>query len=713
MEKEKERLYIEKSKEIIKKLNIDPKSASKIELSKEQAKELAPILRQLINYHDYRYYVLNSPVISDYEYDTLYKLLQRIESLYKDLITEDSPTQRVPSDVLDSFKEVKHLSPMLSLDNTYSEEDLIDWDRRVKELTSKEEIEYVVEPKYDGAGISLVYEDDILVRGATRGDGEKGEDITLNIKTIKTIPLRANFKAFGIKKVEIRGEVLITKEEFRKMNEKRLEEGLSPFANPRNAAAGSLRILDPKEVAKRPLIALVYQITYVEGKKPKTHYEGIKILHEIGFKTPFNELKLCKNIDEVIKVAKEWEEKRDALDFEIDGLVVKVNDLSLYDELGFTSHAPRWAVAYKFKPRQATTRVINVVFSVGRVGTITPIAKLEPVNLGGVTISSVSLFNEDFIKEKDIHIKDLVVIERAGEVIPYVASVVKEARPKDAIPIVFPKTCPSCGSPIVRLPTEAAYRCLNISCPAQVVLRIKHFASKDAMDIEGLGEATANLLYKASLVKDVGDIYYLKYSDIIRLPNFAEKSARNLLNAIENSKNRGLHKVIYGLGIRYVGEVTAKKLAQKAKDIYKLASMSEEELTSIEDIGPVVARSIREFFKLEQNMNVIKKLDKAGVRLSYEEVKENVLNGKSFVITGALKCCSREEAFEIIEKLGGQASNSVSTKTDYLIVGEDPGSNKLSKARKYGIKEISEEEFLQMIKPYIDLEDKKRRTLFG
>ncbi len=690
-----DKYFIDKTKEILKSYHLTP-DKNPPHLPKEEALKVLETIRELINYHDYRYYVLNQPVISDAEYDALYHFLKSIENVYPELITPDSPTQRVSSDISSHFEEVKHLAPMLSLDNTYNEEDLKDFDRRVKELSKEEYIEYCVEPKYDGAGISLLYENDLFVRGATRGDGEVGEDVTKNLKTIKTIPLKASFSKYDIKLVEIRGEVIIQKEDFKKINEERMQEGLSVYANPRNLAAGSIRLQDPKEVAKRPLQALVYQITYVEGNSSKTHYENIKMLHKLGFKTPFEYMKLCKSMDEVIEYCKYFESIRDTLPYEIDGMVIKVNGLSLYDKLGFTSHAPRWASAFKFKAKQATTIIQDVLFSVGRTGNITPVAKLEPVSLGGVTISSVSLFNEDFIREKDIHIKDTAVIERAGEVIPYVVSVVKEARPHDAKSIVFPTHCPSCGSKLVRTPGEAAWRCINISCPAQVVLRIKHYASKDAMDIKGLGDAVAQLLYDAKLVNNIADLYDLKIFDLVRLPRFAKKSAQNLIDAINTSKTKGLSRVLYGLGMRYVGLTTAKKLSLAFKDIWKISKASEEELMNIEDIGDVVARSIREFFDLEQNIEIIKRLEKAGVVLKEQE-HIGKLQGIQFVFTGALSCCSREKAKEIVESFGANVSESISKHTSYLVVGQDPGSTKLRKANSIGIKTITEEEFLKMI----------------
>ena len=707
---ERERELIELTRKLLKDID-NIRSASF-----EEAGDYVQKLREVINYHDYKYYVQASPVISDYEYDQLFRALRDLEKKYPQLITPDSPTQRVASEITGSFPTVRHYTPMLSLDNAYTEEELRDFDRRVRELTGLEVVEYSVEPKYDGAGIALVYRNDLFVRGATRGDGETGEDITNNLKTVRTIPLRAEFSKFGIRLIEIRGEVLINKEEFKKINEERLEEGLPPFANPRNAAAGSLRLQNPAEVAKRKLEAVVYQISYAEpeSKHPETHYEAVKMLHLLGFKTPFKDMKVCRGIEEVIDYCREWEEKRESYPYEIDGMVVKVNRKEFYEVLGFTSHHPRWAIAFKFKPKQATTKLIGVVFQVGRVGTITPVGKLEPVEVGGVTVSSVSLFNEDFIREKDIRIGDLVLIERAGDVIPYVVEVIKEARDGDEIPIEFPRECPSCGSKLVKLPGEVAWRCINIACPAQVILRLKHWGSREAMDIRGLGEATAKALYEKGLVKDVGDLYYLKITDLIKLPGFAEKAAMNLYNAIQESKNRGLDRVLYGLGIRYVGLTTAKKLAQVIDSIWDLKDMPLEKLESIEGIGDVVARSIKEFFSREENLKVIEKLEKAGVKLRRTKLeKEGPLKGKIFVFTGTLGCCSREKAGEIVESLGGIFANSVTSKTSYLVVGQEPGRTKLSRAKQLGIPTISEEEFLEMIKDYVNVDELRRERKEG
>lgn len=692
---EKQKELIQLSKEL---LQLDIKK-----ISAKEAEDIVKKLREVINYHDWRYYVLASPVISDYEYDKLFKLLKELENKYPNLITPDSPTQRIPKEITKVFPEVKHLTPMLSLDNSYNEENLKDFDRRVRELTGLDKIEYAVEPKFDGAGISLIYENDIFVRGATRGDGEVGEDITNNLKVIKTIPLSAKFSNFNIDKVEIRGEVLIRKDIFKKINEERIQEGLLPFANPRNAAAGSIRLQDPKEVAKRGLEAFLYQISYAEkdgknllGSTLKKHSENIKMLHTLGFKTPFDVMKVCNGIEEVIDFCREWEKKRDNYPYEIDGMVIKVNDISLYEKLGFTSHHPRWAIAFKFKARQATTKIVNIIFQVGRTGAVTPVAKLEPVEIGGVIVSSVSLFNEDFIKEKDIRIGDTVLVERAGDVIPYIVMVIKEARTGNEKPIEFPKNCPSCGSPLVKPLGEAVYRCININCPAQVIERIIHFASKDAMDIKGLSEATVKKFYNLKLLKSIPDIYKLNFNLIKNIPGFGPKSVENLKNAIEESKNRPLYRLIYGLGIRYVGEVTAKTLASAIKCIDDLENFTITDLIKLENIGEKVAYEIYSFFHNPQNIKMIKELKKLGVKVCNEEEKKGKLSGLNFVFTGTLKCCSREKAKEIVENLGGNVLDAVSKKVHYLVAGEDPGS-KLQRAQKLGIKTINEEEFLKMI----------------
>ncbi len=707
----KETKYDEKTQRDLIQLTQELLKVKDVPTDKAKAKELAEKLRQVIRFHDWRYYILNDPVIADYEYDQLFNLLKKVEKKYPDLITPDSPTQRVASDITKEFPEVEHLTPMLSLENSYSPEDLRAWARRIYDLVGQN-VSFCVEPKYDGAGIALVYENDLLVRGATRGDGIKGEDITPNIKTIRTIPLKAEFSKKGIKKVEIRGEVVISKEHFKKMNEEREKAGLSPLANPRNAAAGSLRLQDPKEVAQRPLVAVVYQISYAENEKGesilgtviKTHYEAVGILHELGFFTPYPEMKVFKTIEEVIAYCQEWESKRERYSYEVDGMVIKINEIYLYDRLGFTSHHPRGAIAYKFKANQATTRLKDVVFQVGRTGIVTPVAKLEPVQVGGVVVSSVSLFNEDFIRQKDIRVGDLVLVERAGEVIPYIVKVIKEARTGNEKPIEFPKTCPSCGSPLVKEPGEAFWRCINVNCPAQVVERIIHFASRDAMDIEGLGEQTVRRFYKAGILKTIPDIYRMDYERIIRLPGFGVKSAQNLKKAVEESKHRDLDRLIYALGIPNVGKVTAKMLAQQVKDIFEFFDWKVEDYMKLPDVGPKVAKSIYDFFHNESNRNMIMELAELGVnvkRLAQEEEKpkEGPFSGQVVVFTGELDCCSRREASRLVEELGGKVASSVSRKVTLVVVGKNPGS-KLKKAQQLGIKTINEQEFLKMSGKY-------------
>ena len=694
--------YLKKSEELLK---INPENIK----DEKEAKKIIEELRDVINYHDYLYYVVNEPIITDYQYDQLFHLLKKLEEKFPQFITPTSPTQRVASDITKEFEEVKHLSPMLSLENSYNEEDLKEFDKRVKEILKIDTVEYAVEPKFDGAGIALIYKDDLFVRGATRGDGVVGEDITNNLKTIRSLPLKAEFSRYGIYTVEIRGEVVLSKEAFKILNEKRIEEGLPPLANPRNAAAGSIRLQDPKEVAKRGLEVFVYQITYAVdkngnnllGKEIKKHSEAIKLLFQLGFKSPYKELKVCKDIDEVIEYCREWEKKRDKYPYEIDGMVIKVNDIQYYEKLGITSHHPKWAIAYKFKAKQAKTRLIKVIFQVGRTGAITPVGKLEPVEIGGVIVSSVSLINEDFIKEKDIRIGDLVIVERAGDVIPYVVGVDKSARKGDEKPIEFPKNCPSCGSPVVKLPYEAVYRCININCPAQVLERLIYFASKDAMDIKGLGEATIRRFYKLGFLKSIPDIFRLPYDEIIKLEGFGRKSVENLKKSIEEAKNRPIHRLITGLGIRYVGKTTAKTLAKHIKCVEDLKNWSIEDLEKLPDIGYKVATSIYDFFHNEENLKIIKELKDLGVKTCKDENEEgktlDILKGLTFVFTGALSCCSREEAKKLVEKLGGKVSNSVSKKTSYVVVGENPGS-KYEKAKKLGVKILDEKDFLNLIK---------------
>ena len=664
-------------------------------------------LRDILRFHEHRYYVLDEPLISDYEYDNLYKDLEKIEAETPELITPDSPTQRVGNSLNKEFVTVPHLVPMLSLENSYNAEDLIEWDKRGRKLINTDEIEYSVEPKFDGASISLIYENDILVRAATRGDGTKGDDITTNIKQVKSIPLSAKFSDYGIQKIEIRGEVLMTKQSFKKYNEHLVEQGLAPLANPRNAASGSLRMKDPMVVRKRNLEAILYHISYVNGQSSvvnrqlQTHSSSLEMLWQLGFKSPAKEKKVLSGIEDVIKFCNDFEKKREDLPYEIDGIVIKVNDVELQQRMGSTTHHPRWAMAFKFKARQATSKLINVEFQVGRTGAITPVAKIDPVPIGGVTVTSISLFNPDVVKEKDVRIGDTVLVERAGDVIPYIVKPLIELRKGIEKKIVFPTKCPVCGDELVKPEGEAVLRCVNINCKAQVVERIIHFVSKDAMDIRSFGAANIIKFYEMGLLKDIPGIYTLDYEKISQLEGFGQRSIDNLKTAIDNSKSQSLNRLIFGLGIRYVGEATAKTLAKAVDHLLDFEKFSLEELQNLEDVGIKVAGSIYQFFHLADNIEMIKKLEKLGINLKNTK-KEVEINGKldqqTFLFTGSLPTLKRSEAEELVEKNGGRLLGSVSSKLNYLVVGEDAGS-KLDKAKKISsIKIMNEEEFLKMIK---------------
>jgi DNA ligase (NAD+) len=693
------------SKESTKKLQAETNDLlKKRSIEQKEVKRLRDVLR----FHEYRYYVLNDPLISDAEYDQLYKGLEKIETEKPDLITSDSPTQRVAKGLTKSFTSVQHLVPMLSLENSYNSEDLIDFDRKAKELTGENKIEYCVEPKFDGASISLIYENDMLTRGATRGDGVEGDEITTNIKQIKSIPLSAKFSDYGVQQIEIRGEVLINKNNFKKYNEKLMEEGEAPLANPRNAAAGTLRIKDPSEVGKRTLEAFVYHISYHTNSKKQipnskflnTHSASLEMLWNLGFRSPEKEKKVVKSIDEVIKYCKDYESIRDDLPYEIDGMVIKVNDLALQDKLGMTSHHPRWAIAFKFKARQATSKLLNVEFQVGRTGAVTPVAKLEPVVVGGVTVSSISIHNEEYIKEKDLRIGDAVLIERAGDVIPQIVKSLAELRTGKERKILFPNHCPVCKSKLFKQEEEAVWRCINIECPAQVVERIIHFTSKDAMDIRGFGDANVRKFFELGLLKDIPGIYELDYDKIGKLEGYGEKSIDNLKTAIVNSKKQPLHRLIFALGIRFVGETTAKTLAQALSHLLDLKNFTLEDLQKLEDIGPKVGGSIYLFFQNEGNIHLLQQLEKIGLKLNNEKkggIKSGNLEGQTFLFTGTLPTLKRSEAEEMAEQNGGQIVSGVSSKLNYLVVGEDAGS-KLEKAKKINtVKIISEYEFLELL----------------
>ena len=661
-------------------------------------------LRTVLRFHEYRYYIQNDPLISDVEYDSLYKQLEAFEKENPDLSVPDSPTQRVAKGLTKDFPNVPHLVPMLSLDNSYNSDDLLDFDRKARELTGLGEIEYCVEPKFDGASISLVYENNQLVRGATRGDGVRGDDITPNIRQIRTIPLSANFSEHGLQTVEIRGEVLINKNNFKKFNEQLADQGLAPLANPRNAAAGTLRIKDPLEVKRRKLEAFVYHLSYYthsrSGTDLHTHSQTLQILSELGFRSPDREKKVLKGIQSVIDYCVAFERTRDDLPYEIDGMVIKVNDFELQDRMGMTTHHPRWAIAYKFKARQATSKLLRVEYQVGRTGNIGPVAKIEPVHIGGITVVSVSLFNEDVIREKDIRVGDTVLVERAGDVIPYIVKPMTELRNGNEKPIRFPKNCPSCGEPIYKVEEEAAWRCTNSNCPAQVLERLMHFASKDAMDIRGLGAAIIEKFYTLGLLTSIPQIYQLDYEAIGALEGFGKKSVDNLRAAIEHSKSQPLHRLIYALGIRFVGETMAKTLAHAIDHLLDLKNFDEEALQKLEDVGPKVASSVVQFFSNDANIEMIRLLESLGLQLKNEKKEFSSggnLDGQTFLFTGTMAKLKRSEAEEMVEQNGGKLLSGVSSKLNYLVVGEDAGS-KLEKAKKINsIKIISEDQFLKIL----------------
>lgn len=662
-----------------------------------QAENRIKELRELIDYHNYRYYVLDNPEITDAEYDKLMRELIFLESQFPQLITPDSPSQRVGGEPLEAFKKVTHREPMISLADAFSEEELRDFNRRVTENVGNQ-VEYVVELKIDGLAVSLTYENGLLVTAATRGDGVVGEDVTQNVKTIKSVPLRLNIQKDKIPMViEVRGEIYLSKEGFKKLNEEREEMGLPTFANPRNAAAGSIRQLDSKITAKRPLSTFMYALGYVEGIEFNTHLEVLEFYKACGFKVNPH-IKSFNNFDDVIDYCMSWKEKRHSLPYEIDGIVIKVNSLHFQKILGSTAKTPRWAIAYKFPAEQKISVIEDIVVSVGRTGVLTPNAVLTPVQIAGSTVSRATLHNEDYIKEKDIHIGDSVIVQKAGDIIPEVVAVIKEKRTGNEKEFKMPHRCPECGSEVIRLPGEVAYRCTGVSCPAQIRRRIIHFASRDAMDIRGLGPAIVSLLLSANLIKDVSDIYFLKKEALIPLERMGEKSANNLIKAIENSKKQPLNRLVYALGIPLIGSKASLTLAQEFKSMDRLQNATYEELIKIPEIGDKMAESIIAFFKQEQTKALITRLKEAGVNMLYakEEIGPKPLENLTFVLTGALEKYSRSKAQELIENLGGKVTGSVSKKTDYVVVGKDPGS-KYNKALELGVKILDEQQFEEMI----------------
>ncbi len=678
-------------------------------MNKAEASKRIDRLRQELNRHNRLYYVDAAPVISDREYDLLYKELQQLETDYPELVAPDSPTQRVGGEPLKEFRNVKHLQPMMSLDNTYTFDELREFDKRVRKLLPDEAIEYVLEPKVDGSSISVRYEDGRMTIGATRGDGATGDDITENLRTIKAIPLslsptphRSHAPALHL--LEVRGEAYLPVEGFKRLNAQREKDGEELFANPRNATAGSLKQLDSRIVAKRPLGAVFYAVGAHEGIELPTQADALRALKELGFPTP-QMWWLCQDIDEVMARAEELQKKESELPYEIDGAVVKVNRFDQWKRLGTTAKAPRYAIAYKYSHEQARTKLNAITVQVGRTGTLTPVAELEPVFLAGSTISRATLHNEEEIKRKDIRIGDTVIIEKAGEVIPAVVGVVLENRPTDARPFDFVthihNKCPSCGGPIRRDPEFVAWRCENISCPMQLKRTIEHYAGRGAMDVENLGAVLINQLVDKGLVKDAADLYSLKVEQLAALDRMAEKSAMNVVTAIEESKHRDLWRVIHGLGILHVGEGAARKLADHFQSLEQLERASVEELQRAQDVGPVMAQSLFDFFRNAKNRAVLKKLHEAGVRPRKPEIREprsagGPFEGKTVVITGTLSKFSREQAQEALRKRGARVTDSVSKKTDFLVVGEDAGS-KRAKAEKLGVKILNEPEFLEKL----------------
>lgn len=675
-------------------------------------------LSNAIQFLDQKYYVDAEPIVTDYQYDILFKQLKQIEESYPNLIHSNSPTQKVANDISSTFNTVQHLTPMLSLENSYNLEDLIEFDRRVRDaLIENQEINFVVEPKFDGSSIALIYENDNLVRAATRGNGIEGDDITENAKTIKSIPKKTAFSKFGIAKIELRGEVLIGLKTLDKLNKERAiinetlrEQGkkeLELYKNARNTAAGSLRLKNPQEVADRNLDAFIYQIGKIENQQGedithlfKTHEKSLAVLQELGFQTATNHLQVFDNIQAVERFCKEWEVKRDTFPFDIDGMVIKVNNLYQQYLIGRTAHHPKWAIAFKFKAKQAISKLLRVEFQVGRTGAVTPVAKINPVQLMGVEISSISLHNEEFITSKDIQINDAVIVERAGDVIPYIVGVDYSQRDNTQTPIVFPTNCPSCGDKLVKPLEESVWRCPNIVCPAQQEEHLIHFVSKGAMNIDGMGEEIIRKFLQENIISDIISIYNIDFNKVASLEGWKEKSVNNLQLSIEQSKQNEMWRLIVGLGIRHIGTATAKMLATQVEDLTQFKNWTVEQFTELQDVGPKVAESLVDFFQDEHNLNLIVKLKDIGININKTEIilDSNKLNGQTFLFTGSLTQFSRDEAKNLVEQNGGKNLSAVSSKLDYLVAGEKAGS-KLKKAEKIeSIKIITEQDFLDMIK---------------
>ena len=663
-------------------------------MGKEDIKLQIDNLIDKINYHSDKYYNQDTPEISDFEYDMLMKELIKLEAENPEFKRVDSPSNRVGGMALDKFDQVTHKNPMLSLSNAYSAEDLRDFDRRVREMTDGD-VEYVVEFKIDGLSVGITYENGEFKSAATRGNGIIGEDISKNAMTIKSVPLKIDDK----REIIVRGEVYISKENFEKVNEYQEEHDLQIFANPRNLAAGSLRQLDSKLTAKRPLDIFVFNLENInELEGIDTHSDSLEYLKKLGFSVSEN-YKICKSIDEVIEFIEYWTENRGSLKFDIDGMVVKVNNIEQRNEMGFTAKSPRWAIAYKFPAERKKSKILDIEVEVGRTGTITPTAILEPVRLAGTSVSRATLHNEDFIREKDIKLFDHVIVQKAGDIIPQIVEVVKEDRTGDEKDFVMPSVCPECGEPTVRLEGEAAVKCINISCPAQIRRGMIHFVSREAMDIDGMGESIITLFLKEGLIKDVSDIYYLKKEQIVPLERMGEKSADNLIKAIEKSKSNDLWRLINGLGIRFVGVKGAKILASNFSSLDEIMNADVERLQQLEEFGSIMSESVVKFFREEQNLAVIQKLKEAGVNTEAGEDKSEgipqLFEGMKIVLTGTLPTLKRNQAKEIIELRGGKATSSVSKSTTFVLAGEEAGS-KLTKANDLGIKVIDEDMFLKL-----------------
>jgi DNA ligase (NAD+) len=666
-------------------------------MNQSEAKAKIETLRKEIEEHNNRYYVLNQPLISDFEYDILLNELDTLEKKFPEFRSDNSPTKRVGSDITKEFEQYEHIYPMLSLGNTYSEEELREFDNRIHKSISQP-IEYVCESKFDGASISITYINGSLFRAVTRGDGNKGDDVTLNVKTIRSIPLKITSKRIPAEFV-IRGEILMPRAVFNRLNEERIKAELTPFANPRNAAAGTLKLLDPRIVASRSLDCMIYFLL-AEELPHDNHYDNLKEAAGWGFKVA-ESIRLCKNIDEVLRFISFWETERKKLPYDTDGVVVKVNSLSQQSELGFTAKSPRWAIAYKYKAEEATTRLLSVTFQVGRTGTVTPVANLEPVLLSGSTVKRATLHNEDQINLLDLHLNDIVYVEKGGEIIPKIVGVDHSGRNENSKKIVFISNCPECGTALIKNEGEANHFCPNyLHCPPQIKGRIEHFISRKAMDIDGLGEETIDLLFNKNLIRNFADLYDLKMEQLVPLERLGEKSAANILKSIRTSIDTPYRRVLFALGIRHVGETVAKTIAWRFKTIDDLINAGIDQLTSVYEIGPKIAASIVSYFSDNDNLEMIKRLKSVGIRFS--EMSEptltgNLLKGKIIVISGVFKEHSREEYKELIEKNGGKNSTSVSGNTSFILAGDDMGQSKKEKADELGIPMISESEFLKII----------------